>query len=62
MMQSSDFEMVSPHPMTVSWLFADGIAEFQFSVTEARKAVVCLPVDCQSALPCTRTWAHPSQL
>jgi len=29
------FEMVSPHPITVSWLFTGGIAESQFSVTEA---------------------------
>jgi len=27
--------VVSPHPITVSWLFAGGIAESQFSVTEA---------------------------
>jgi len=27
--------MVSPHPITVSWLFAGGITESQFSVIEA---------------------------
>jgi len=27
--------MVYPHPKAVSWLFAGGIAESQFSVTEA---------------------------
>jgi len=24
------FEMVSPHPITVSWLFTGGVAESQF--------------------------------
>jgi len=27
--------MVSPHPITARWLFTGGIAESQFSVTEA---------------------------